>query len=108
MRTPSLKSAEYADNRISLFSAQWGKCAITGREFTTLADIHCHHKLPVSLGGTDAYENLVLVLEPIHKLIHASTEKTIEKYLNVLKLTKEEIEKVNSLRVLASLKPICC
>lgn len=39
------RSAEYADNRISLFSAQWGKCAITGFEFATLEDIHCHHKL---------------------------------------------------------------
>lgn len=40
------RSAEYADNRISLFSAQWGKCAVTGREFATTKDIHCHHKTP--------------------------------------------------------------
>lgn len=36
------KSVEYADNRISLFSAQWGKCAVTGKSFEILEDIHCH------------------------------------------------------------------
>lgn len=34
MRTPVLdKSIEFADNRISLFAAQYGRCAITGTEF---------------------------------------------------------------------------
>lgn len=34
MRQPSFGyNAEYMDNRISLFSAQWGKCAVTGRDF---------------------------------------------------------------------------
>ena len=33
MRTPVLdKSIEFADNRISLFAAQYGRCAITGAE----------------------------------------------------------------------------
>lgn len=39
------RSTELADNRISMFSAQWGKCAVTGKDFLNLRDIHCHHKI---------------------------------------------------------------
>lgn len=66
MRSPLHgKSAEFSDNRISLFSAQWGKCAITEKSFCSTSDIHCHHKTPKAKGGTDAYGNLILVLEPV-------------------------------------------
>lgn len=41
MRQPLYgRSSEYADNRISLFSAQWGKCAVTGKEFIVTEDIY--------------------------------------------------------------------
>jgi len=92
------RSAEYADNRISLFSAQWGKCSVTGREFTTLKDIHCHHIDPRKNGGSDKYENLILVLTPVHRLIHATDENTIRKYLELLKLNKSQKAKLNVLR----------
>ena len=95
------KSLEYADNRISLFSAQKGACAITGRIFCCLEDIHCHHKIPRNKGGTDKYENLVLIIEPIHKLIHARNKETIEYYINICKLDKEQLIKINELRILA-------
>ena len=107
MRQPLYnRSAEYADNRISLFSAQWGKCAVTGQEFQTLSDIHCHHKIPRKNGGNDKYENLVLVLEPVHRLIHATQEETICKYLRILNLDKKQVKKLNELRDKAGLKPI--
>lgn len=99
-KTPN-KSIEYTDNRISLFSAQWGKCAITGRPFTCIEDIHCHHKNPKSKGGTDKYGNLLLILKPVHILIHAVDNDTIQAYLGVLKLTKGQLFKVNELRILA-------
>lgn len=95
------RSIEYADNRISLFSAQQGKCAATGIEFQSLADVHCHHKILKSLGGNDKYENLVLVLEPVHKLIHAKDKATVQKYLKILNLNAEQLTKVNALRKLA-------
>ena len=100
MKQPLLgRSAEYADNRISLFSAQWGKCSVTGREFAILEDIHCHHKIPkTKKGGTDKYRNLTLVLTPVHRLIHATKQDTIVKYLNILSLNKTQIAKVNNLR----------
>ena len=96
-------SAEYADNRISLFSAQWGKCAVTGEEFSSTHEIHCHHKLPRYLGGDDSYGNLILVKDSVHKLIHAINADTIAKYLELLQLDKSQLKKVNTLRELASL-----
>lgn len=92
------RSVEYVDNRISLFSAQWGKCAITGKEFTSLDSIHCHHITPRSKGGTDKYHNLVLVLLPVHKLIHATQESTIAYYLKILNLDEKQLAKVNEYR----------
>lgn len=57
MRAPTYsRSTEYADNRISLFSAQWGKCAVTGKKFQCISEIHCHHKKPKGIGGRDKYE----------------------------------------------------
>lgn len=95
------KSIEFTDNRISLFSEQWGKCAVTGVEFNNLEDIHCHHIKPKSLGGDDKYENLILVIEPVHKLIHATKAETISKYINLLNLNDEQLLHLNKLRVLA-------
>ena len=106
MRNPRLdQSVEYADNRISLYAAQYGKCAVTGR---TLAphDIHCHHKRPKSAGGTDAYANLVIVSEAIHQLVHATDEKTISRLLQTLRLDDQQRNKLNKLRKQANLNAI--
>ena len=103
MRNPVRgRSIEYADNRISLYAAQYGKCAVTGQVMNA-RDIHCHHKVPVSMGGTDEYANLVLVLKNVHVLIHASSETTIKRYLSELKLEKSQLEKLNKLRIKAEM-----
>ena len=99
------RSIEYADNRISLYAAQYGKCAVTG-QLMNAHDIHCHHKVPVSMGGTDEYANLVLVLKNVHALIHASSETTIKRYLSELKLDKSQLEKLNKLRAKAEMPSI--
>lgn len=107
MRMPiKERSIEYADNRLSLFSAQYGKCHVTQRVFKMASDIHCHHKLPKHFGGTDKYDNLVLVDERVHKLIHATKPETIRRYLEMLELTEFEIGKVNKLRNMARLDEI--
>ena len=100
------RSAEYADNRLSLFSAQWGKCAITGQPFEGLDDIHCHHKKPRHMGGTDKYENLILVQKQVHRLIHATSNDTIQHYLTLLNLSAEQVRKLNQLRLLAGCNEI--
>jgi hypothetical protein len=102
MRNPvSNRSIAYADNRISLFAAQYGKCAVTGKVLEPY-DIHCHHKVPLKNGGTDDYSNLVIVSEAVHILIHAVKAATIEKYISELKLTKTGYTKLNKLRILAN------
>ncbi len=92
------RSVEYADNRISMFSAQMGRCLITGTEFMALDEIHCHHITPRSNGGTDQYHNLILILPQVHRLIHATQEDTIAYYLKTLNLKKKQLEKLNKYR----------
>lgn len=107
MRQPSFGyNAEYMDNRISLFSAQWGKCAVTGRDFRTLDEIHCHHRIPKENGGGDEYGNLVLLLEPVHRLIHAKEAAVISRYIAFLCLDQKQMVSLNKLRCLAGLPEI--
>lgn len=96
------KSMEYNDNRLSLYVAQRGKCAITKQELE-LGKMHCHHIEPKCFGGTDEYNNLIFVTEDIHKLIHAKKENTISKYINKTKIDKEMLSKINKLRLKAKL-----
>ncbi len=104
MRNPVLHcSIEYNDNRLSLYSAQQGKCALTGKPLT-IGDIHCHHKVPKHLGGTDKYQNLTLICEAAHRLIHATNIDTIAKYMEILNLTPKQMKTLNSFRSLASVE----
>ena len=100
------QSAAYADNRLSLFCAQYGKCAVTGQVFESLGDIHCHHKLPKNRGGRDNYLNLIIVRESVHILIHATSESTITKHLSELSLNKRQLAKLNKLRKEAGNPPV--
>lgn len=99
----SNSSIEYYDNRISLYSAQCGKCYITGKEFQSLEDMHCHHKIAKSKGGTDEYLNLVLVDKDVHILIHAMDMEVIKHYLELLQIKSIELRKLNRLRQLLEL-----
>lgn len=99
-------SIEYYDNQISLYSAQWGKCYITDREFQSLEEIHCHHKIAKSKGGTDGYNNLVLVDKDVHILIHAMNLEAVKYYLEVLKIKAVELRKINRLRQILELPVI--
>ena len=103
MRNPVQgRSIEYADNRISLYAAQHGKCAVTG-SIMEAHEIHCHHRKPIAKGGTDEYGNLVLISAPVHKLIHASDMATIKFYLNLLNLDSTKILKLNKFREMAEM-----
>lgn len=96
------QSVEYNDNRIALYVAQKGKCAVSGVELEA-NQVDCHHKQPVSLGGNDSYQNLIIVSDLVHILIHSANERTIRKYLKVLNPNKMQLEKLNKLRVLAEM-----
>ena len=96
------QSVEYNDNRIALYVAQKGKCAISGVELET-NQVDCHHKQPLSLGGNDSYQNLIIVSDVVHILIHSANERTIRKYLKVWNPNKMQLAKLNKLRVLAEM-----
>lgn len=98
MRNPNMNATvEYNDNRISLYVAQQGKCAVT-KEQLYLEDIHCHHKTPKSLGGGDDYANLIILHERIHRLVHATQEETISAIMQTVQLDKRQLDKLNKLR----------
>lgn len=104
MRNPiPYRTAAYNDNRISLYCAQYGKCAVTGRKLE-IKEIHCHHKLPKYLGGTDEYKNLVIISEDVHRLIHATSPETIRKYFEKLKFDPKQLKKLEKLRSLAKVE----
>ncbi len=99
------ESIEYADNRVSVYASQYGKCGVLNK-ILDIDDIHCHHKLPKSLGGKDNYKNLIIIHKDIHILIHATKEETIDKYLKKFKFDKGQIRKINSLRKQAGNPPL--
>ncbi|WP_369127981.1 HNH endonuclease signature motif containing protein [Halomonas flagellata] len=56
-------------NRI--WRAQKGKCPVCDQPITTETKWDVHHKVWKSLGGSDALDNLVLLHENCHNLIHS-------------------------------------
>ena len=106
MRNPiPSRSIEYNDNRLSLYCAMQGKCAITGK-ILEIDEIHCHHKTPIKSGGTDKYENLLLISENVHILLHATNSETIEKYFKKLCLDSKQRNKLNKYRQILGLAKI--
>lgn len=106
MNNPSgAQSVEYNDNRIALYVAQKGKCAVSGIELEA-NQIDCHHKKPLSSGGDDSYQNLIIVSDVVHILIHSTNEQTIKKYLNIMKPDKRQLVKLNKLRNLAGMQEL--
>jgi CRISPR/Cas system Type II protein with McrA/HNH and RuvC-like nuclease domain len=93
------------DNRISLYAAQNGKCAIIGK-ILELDEIHCHHKVPRNNGGMDKYQNLVIIHKDVHRLLHATEKETISRYLSQLKLNDTMLVKLNKLREIVNIEPI--
>ncbi|GAB3051976.1 hypothetical protein [Virgibacillus ainsalahensis] len=92
------RTVEYNDNRISKFIAQYGRCAITGRELLDLSDWHCHHKEPYYLIRDDRFSNLIVLYGPVQRLIHLKDEIKIKAILKEIQLNYKEIEMVNKLR----------
>ena len=98
MRNPIRgQSAELNDNRISLYIAQRGKCALTGQPLE-MHNMEVHHIVSRHAGGSDKYENLALILPDAHKLIHAVQEEIIEKYLDKLQCFDIHFQRLNKMR----------
>ncbi|MGH0901206.1 HNH endonuclease signature motif containing protein [Bacillus mobilis] len=97
--------SKYSPTIINLqlkYSMQNGKCAVTGI-FLIAEDAHCHHKIPKGMGGTDEFNNLIIVHEFVHRLIHATNEETIKAYMRLLQLSNNQLKKINKLRKVCNL-----
>lgn len=99
------RSTEYMDNRISRYSMKKGKCEVT-KQFIAATETHCHHYLPIDLGGDDSFGNLRIVHVFVHRLVHAINKETIDKYLKLLNLNHKQIGTINNYRRVCKLELI--
>ena len=100
MRNPITNaSEEFNDNRISLYVAQNGRCAVSGKPLQ-IGEMEVHHKIMKQKGGTDKYQNLIFITKNIHKLVHITDSDKINEYLQNENLNEEQMQKLNELREL--------
>lgn len=99
-------SLEYTDCRLSLFSAQKGKCAISGTAFESADEILCFLKVPEYIGGTERYRNMIMVNIMYLIPIFSEDMQRVRESLNVLRINKKQLAKINKLRQLAHRKII--
>ena len=101
------ESIEFADNMLSRYIAQKGNCAVTHKPLY-LHNMECHHIKPRKGGKAEnnSYSNLIILCTEAHRLITATNEDTIMKYILQLKLDQKQLEKVNKLRKHAGYHPI--
>lgn len=97
---------EYCDSRISLFSAQFGKCAISGEEFARASDILCWLKKPMDRGGEERYRNMILIHKRYEPLLCESDPEQAQTLISRFKMTSKQISKINGLRGQAGLKTL--
>lgn len=100
------RSTELTDSTISLFSAQRGKCALSGELFENAADIVCWLKTPAELGGKERYQNMVLFHKRFLPLLQNLPQNELKTITDMLKPSKQLMLKVNSLREQAGLSAI--
>lgn len=73
-----MKNSRYAMFRISKYSCSKGKSALSG-EYVSVGEYHCHHIKPEKLGGTNDFDNLCVLSETEHKLLHGSNPEILMK-----------------------------
>jgi group II intron reverse transcriptase/maturase len=93
-------SIEYLNSKISRYTAQKGKCAVTG-QFLKAQEAHAHHQNPKGKGGSDEYKNIIILGEEAHRLVHATKPETVSRYLKNLNPSPKGIQTINRLRELA-------
>lgn len=99
-------SLEYTDCRLSLFSAQKGKCAVSGTVFESADEILCFLKVPEYIGGTERYSNMIMVNIMYSIPIFSEDMQRVRESLNFLQINKKQLDKINKLRQLAHRKII--
>ncbi|MGE7914032.1 HNH endonuclease signature motif containing protein [Lysinibacillus xylanilyticus] len=77
------KSVLYENNRLSKYVAQKGSCGITGERLTPHQAV-CHHIKPTAHGGTDDYDNLIIINRSYHMLVHTKDPLANKDYVKTL------------------------
>lgn len=88
---------EMADNALSRYIAQKGKCAVTHNALS-ISDMVCVHIKPCKGERNDTYRNLIILSKAVSDVVRATNLKKIRKLLTDLDLTEEMKEKINKLR----------
>ena len=97
MRNPdNSQSIEFNDNRLSLFSAQYGKCAITGIELNS-ENLMCIRK---SQSEGDKYSNLVIVCKEVASILKFDDDECAIEKLKTMNVTAKQVAKFLKLRSL--------
>lgn len=97
-------SIEKADNCLSLFSRQKGKCAITNLPLKP-KEIICYHRKNLK-EGNDIYRNLMLISVEGQEMIESEDESTIQTLITILNLKDKDIKRINKWRKNNNLNPI--
>ena len=103
---PQGHSLEYADCRLSLLSAQKGKCSVSGELFLNPDNIVCHLKVPKEQGGQERYSNLVLLHRRYLPLLADQNATALKSICKQLAVTRKQLTKINNLRTAAKLAAI--
>ncbi|RHM66523.1 group II intron reverse transcriptase/maturase, partial [Mediterraneibacter gnavus] len=88
------------------FSAQKGKCAISGEEFADAEHVAVWLKVPRAFGGFERYKNMVLIHKKYLILLQELPQAVIKNLIKTLNITKKMLVKINSLREQANLSAI--
>ena len=95
--TPPSLAIEEADNRISAFSAQKGKCSIFGVPLE-MGGVVVLHKNPRLGRGVGRYRNLTLVCVLAGSIINEPDPSVARSMLAGLKIDQKAIKTINKLR----------
>lgn len=96
---------EMADNALSRYIAQKGKCAISHVPLS-IEDIDCIHIKPNTKIRNDSYKNLILLSKDIQQFVVSPNVEILPDEIYGTKITVEMKEKINKLRVCRNLKEI--
>lgn len=67
-----IKNSRLAMFRVSKYSSTKGKSYLSG-EYVPVWNYHCHHIKPCENGGTNDFDNLCVLSETEHQILHSAT-----------------------------------
>jgi len=71
-----IRNSRLAMFRISKYSSVKGISFLSG-EFVPVEDYHCHHIKPIARGGTHDFDNLCVLSETEHQILHSKTPEKL-------------------------------